>query len=120
MKTKEDIETLEKTIGQLQATHREISLLSKKAPNDAVNVLKLRMINSIIVVANGLLGDSYKPLAGFEEFDEDDMPSTSDVVFVVAQYLEEIGRFRSDNIVGRGRGRVYLLAGEPSNVPATG
>ncbi len=119
MKTKADIDTLEKTMGQLQAVHREISILSKKSPNDAVNVLKLRMINSIIVVANGLLGDSYKPLAGFEEFDEDDMPSTSDVVFVVAQYLEEIGRFRSDHIVGHGFDRVYVLCGKPSSIPAT-
>lgn len=63
METKEDIATLKKTIGQLRTAHGEVSLLSKKAPNDAVNVFKLRLINSIIVVANGLLGDSYKPLA---------------------------------------------------------
>ena len=120
MKTKEDIETLEKARGQLQAVHREISILSKKSPNDAVNVFKLGMINSIIVVANGLLGDSYTPLAGFEKFDEDDLPSTSDVAFVVAQYLEEIERFRSAHIVGRGLKRVYVLSGKPSDIPANG
>ena len=119
MKTKEDIETLEKTRGQLQAVHREISILSKKSPSDAVNVFKLGMINSIIVVANGLLGDSYTPLAGFEKFDEDDSPSTSDVAFVVAQYLEEIERFRSDHIVVHGMKRVYLLSGKPSDIRAT-
>lgn len=120
LRTREDIETLEKTVGQLQAVHREVALLSRKSPNDAVNLFKLKTINSIIVVANRLLGDSYRPIAGFEEFDEDDMPSTSDVVFVVAQYLEEIGRFRSDHIVNDGPRRVYLLAGEPSDIRAIG
>ena len=99
MKTKEDIETLEKTKGQLQAVHREISILSKKSPNDPVNTFKLAMINSVLSVANGLLGDSYKPFAGFERFDDDELPSTSDVAFVVAQYIEGIVRFRSDHTV---------------------
>jgi len=119
MKTKEDIETLEKTRGQLQAVHREISILSKKAPNDAVDVFKLALINTIIVVANNLLGSSYTPLEGFEKFDEDDTPSTSDVAFVIAQYLEEIERFRSDHIVVHLSRRVYVLSGKPSDVRAT-
>ena len=118
LETKKNIETLEKTRGQLQAVHREISILSRKSPNDAVNAFKLRMINPIIVVANSLLGESYMPLAEFEEFDEDDLPSTSDVAFVVAQYLEEIGRFRSDHIVRDGSKRVYLLSGRPSDIRA--
>ena len=119
MKTKEDIDTLEKTMGQLQAAHREISILSKKSPNDAVNVFKLGMINTIIVVANSLLGSSYTPLEGFEKFHEDDLPSTSDVTFVIAQYLKEIERFRSDHIVIHHYKPVYLLSGKPSDVPAT-
>ena len=118
LKTKEDIETLEKTLGQLQAVHREISILSKKSPNDGVNTFKLRMINSIIAVGNDLLGESYKPVAGFEKFDEDELPSTSDVAFVVAQYLEEIGRFRTDHIVYDRSQRVYLLGGKPSEIRA--
>jgi len=118
MRTTEDIETLEKTRGQLQAVHREISILSKKSPNDAVNVFKLGLINTIIVVANGFLGSSYTPLEGFEKFDEDDSPSTSDVAFVIAQYLEEIERFRADHIVVHHSRRVYVLSGEPSSIPA--
>ena len=118
MKTKADIEILEKTMGQLRVIHQEISILSKKSPNDAVNVFKLRLINSVLNAANGLLGESYRPLADFEEFDEDDLPSTSDVAFVVAQYMEEIGRFRSDHIVLNGFKRVYVLSGKPSNICA--
>ena len=105
-------------MGQLRVIHQEISILSKKSPNDAVNVFKLRLINSVLNAANGLLGESYRPLADFEEFDEDDLPSTSDVAFVVAQYMEEIGRFRSDHIVLNGFKRVYVLSGKPSNICA--
>ena len=93
MKTKDDIERLEKTIGQLGAIHREISLLSKKSPNDAVNPFKLSMINGVIEIANEVLGHAYKPLEGFDRFDDDNAPSTSDVVFVVAHYIEEIRTF---------------------------
>ena len=59
MKTQDDIEKLEKTIGQLGAIHREISLLSKKSPNDAINPFKLKTINTIVEAANDVLGKSY-------------------------------------------------------------
>ena len=118
MKTQEDVEKLEKTIGQLNAIHREISLLSKKSPSDAVNPLKLRMINKVIEIANSVLGRDYKPIDGFDQFDDDDVPSTSDVVFVIAQYMEEIERFRTDHVVKHDYKWVYVLGGRPSNVLA--
>lgn len=116
MKTRADVEKLEKTIGQLAATHREISLLSKKSPNDGVNSFKLKLINSVIEAANEFLGQAYSPIEGFELFDEDKLPSTSDVVFVVAQYLEEIERYRQDNVVKHEYKRVYVLDGGPSTI----
>ena len=118
MKTREDIELLEKTIGQLRAIHREISVLSKKSPSDAVNLFKLRMINGIIEAANHVLGQAYAPIRGFEQFEEDDIPSTSDVVFVLAQYMEEIERFRKDNVVIENFKEVYVLDGSPSELLA--
>ena len=99
MKTQVDVDKLKKTIGQLIAIHREISLLSKKSPNDAINSFKLKTINEIIASANDVLGQSYRPVKGFEQFEENDVPTTSDVVFIVAQYKEEISRFRKDNRV---------------------
>ena len=116
MKTRSDVEKLEKTIGQLAATHREVSLLSKKSPNDGVNSFKLKLINGVIEAANQILGQAYKPIQGFELFDEDNLPSTSDVVFVVAQYLEEIERYRQDNVVLHEYKRVYVLDGKPSRI----
>lgn len=118
MKTLDDVEKLEKTIGQLGAIHREISLLSKKSPNDAVNPFKLKTINTIIEVANDVLGESYKVVQGFDKFEDDDAPSTSDVVFIVAQYMEEIERFRTDHVVTHNSRKVYVLDGAPSDISA--
>ena len=116
MKTKDDIKKLEKTIGQLRAIHCEISLLSKKSPTDAVNSFKLTMINKIIEMANHVLGETYKPIDDFEKFDDDDVPSTSDVVFVVAQYIKEAERLRDNHIMPQRGKWVYLLNGEPSDI----
>ena len=118
MKTREDIEQLEKTIGQLAAIHREMSLLSKKSPNDAVNKFKLKRINRALEVANSVLGNRYTPVEGFERFEEDDAPSNSDVVLVLAQYSEEVERYRRDNVVRHDYKHVYVLNGKPSKVLA--
>lgn len=118
MKSIEDIEKLEKTIGQLKAVHGEMSLLSKKSQNDAVNKFKLGMINKVIASANDVLGSDYRPFEDFEAFDVDDLPSNSDVVFVIAQYLEEVERYRTDNVVNHDYKWVYLIEGEPSEILA--
>ena len=118
MKVREDVERLEKTTGQLGAIHREMSLLSRKSPSDAVNTFKLKMINMVIETANEILGNEYVPLQGFDKFDDDNVPSTSDVVFVVAQYIEEIERCRKDHVVYHDHKEVYVLNGKPSTILA--
>ncbi len=99
-----DVEKLEKIMGQLEGLHREISALAKKSPNDGLNEFKLKFVNSALAKANEFLGNDYKPLDGFERFDADELPTNSDVTFILASYLEEIERMRADNIkvnVGR-------------------
>lgn len=98
MQTEDEVESLEKITGQLKALHSEISILTRKSPNDSPNSFKLRIINSIIERANQVFGSKYTPLDDFDGFDLDDMPSNSDVVIILSQYLEEAERFRSDNI----------------------
>lgn len=99
MDSKEDIERLEKLVGQLQGLYAEIGALAKKNPKDAVNPFKLKLINRVLAMGNEVLGDKYRPFEEFEQFDSDDVPSTSDVTMVIAQYMEETERFRSDNVV---------------------
>ncbi|KEO90473.1 hypothetical protein EH31_10320 [Erythrobacter longus] len=118
MKSKSDVEALEKLIGQLQGLHSEISLLAKKAPSDAVNAFKLRLINNVIAAANDVLGPNYLPFGDFEAFNADDVPSTSDVALVLAQYMEEAERYRSDNVkYWKGRW-VYVVNGDSSDIPS--
>jgi len=97
--TKDEVQILEKIMGQLEGLHREISALARKSPNDALNKFKLKFVNGVLSRANNLLGEAYKPLDGFNVFDEDDLPTNSDITFVLSAYLEEIERKRADNII---------------------
>lgn len=116
MKSEQDIENLEKLIGQLKALHAEVSLLSKKSPSDAVNAFKLKLINKCLAFGNEVLGESYKPFDDFAAFDSDDVPSNSDVTMVIAQYLEEAERYRSDNVMMSSGWYYYKLGGEKSSI----
>lgn len=96
--TKKDVDTFEKLQAQLDGLHTEISALSKKSQNDALNKFKLKFVNQIISEANDLLGDKYKPFKDFELFDENDMPTNSDVAMMLTQYLNCLEKLRADNI----------------------
>ena len=116
MNNTDDIDKLEKSIGQLKALHSEVSQLAKKSPSDALNAFKLKMINSALATSNEVLGAKYRPIDGFDAFDLDDVPSNSDVVMVLAQYLEEAERFRSDNVTPYSGRYYYKIDGERSEV----
>lgn len=116
MKSRNDVEQLEKLIGQLQGLHSEIGLLAKKSPNDGVNPFKLRLINGVLTSAIDVLKPRYVPFEDFESFDPDDVPSTSDVALVLAQYIEEAERYRSDNVKYSGGRWFYIIDGEVSDI----
>lgn len=92
-----DIELFEKVENQLIGLYTEVSVLSKKKPDDAINLFKLKIINSVITHANNILGDE-RPFTDFESFDADAIPSNSDVVVTVSQYINCMEKVRSDNI----------------------
>lgn len=99
---KENVDVFEKLSGQLISVYEEISLLSKKNPNDAVNKFKLKFINKLVKDSNKFLSKRYKPFGDFDSFDEDDIPQNSDVVFILSQYLQCFEKLRSDNVIIRG------------------
>ncbi len=103
---REDVDTYEKLGGQLLGLHDELSLLSKKSPQDAVNTFKLKFINVLLEQANNFLGDSYRPFNDFKKFDLDDVPQNSDVVFILSQYTQCFEKLKADNVVFR-NGRWY-------------
>lgn len=95
--TLEEIDIFEKVQSQLESLHSEIGALSKKAQNDAINKFKLKFINQVLGDANNILGEKYKPFFDFDLFDENELPTNSDVTFIVSQYLGCIEKLKVDN-----------------------
>ncbi len=96
--TKQEVDTFEKVQSQLEGLHTEISSLSKKSQNDALNKFKLKCVNQILTEANKLLGEKYRPFPDFAVFDEIDLPNNSDVAMILTQYLSCFEKLRSDNV----------------------
>jgi hypothetical protein len=96
--TEEEVNKFEKIQGQMQGLHTEIGTLSRKTPDGALNKFKLKFINQILVNANEFLKGEYKPLDGFDKFEEDDLPTNSDVTIILQQYLSCLEKLRSDNV----------------------
>jgi hypothetical protein len=109
---KTDVDIFEKLSGQLLSVYDEIALLSKKNPNDAVNKFKLKFVNKLINDSNTHLSEKYRPFDDFENFDEDDIPQNSDVVFILSQYIQCFEKLRSDNVVQAGVGWYWKVEGE--------
>lgn len=83
---------------KFEALYAEIGLLSKKNPNDGINTFKLKYINKILEQANNILKEERKPFSDFASFEEDSLPTNSDVTMVLAQYLGCMEELRSANI----------------------
>jgi len=109
MITRNNAELLERLIGKLEGMHAEITALCKKSSSDAVNRFKLGFINPALAQCNELLGKGYQPLESFTGFNVDDVPSNSDVGFVIAQYLEALEKLRSHNVKLTNTGWQYDL-----------
>ena len=83
---------------QLEALYTEIRSLSKKNPNDGINTFKLKYINKTLEEANNILKEERKPFSDFTFFEEDNLPTNSDVTMIIGQYLGCMEELRSANI----------------------
>ncbi len=95
---KAEVERYEKLDIQIHGIYNELGVLSKKSPDSAINKFKLGFVNQLLSEANSLLGIEQKPFKNFELFDSDDIPSNSDVVLVVSQYISCLERLKRDNV----------------------
>ncbi len=122
--TREDVELFVKVETQIIGLYKEIGLLSKKNPNDAVNKFKLRFINQSVSDANKLLTGNYRPYSDFEVFAEEDIPTTSDVVMILEQYITALRKLQSDNTEsaevesdwGTARRSFWIINGKTSDI----
>jgi hypothetical protein len=111
---KEDVQEFEKLEQQLHSFLTEISELSKKKPNDALNKFKLKFINGALDRLNKLLGND-RPFPDFDLFDVDALPTNSDVVVILAQYSAAAHRFRANHTTKKDYNWWWVLNGKPSD-----
>lgn len=112
-----EVEIFLKLQPQLKSAYDEITLLSKKSPTEPLNKFKLKFINSMLVRANNILQNEYRPFPGeFDLFNEDDMPNNSDVVFIFSHYLTSLEKLRCDNIKSKNYNWYWLINWEISDM----
>ena len=116
--TRKEISEFEALQGQLQSFHLELTTLTKKSPNDALNKFKLGLVNSALKRANVFLGKGRRPFAGFEEFDDTVLPSNSDVLMIVSQYLSSFEKLRADNAKMFIGNWYWICSDDPSDRPS--
>lgn len=96
--TEDKVALFGKVDEQLRSFHREIGFISKKKPSDPLNNFKLGFINQTLTKANELVGDKYRPFPDFTTFDvEGTLPTASDVVMMLDQYLDALKTFKRDH-----------------------
>jgi|SRR3990167_7668862 predicted nuclease with TOPRIM domain len=107
---------------RIESLYNELTLLSRKNPNDAINEFKIELINSILEEANIITGDK-PPVKGFSKFNNDKIPSNSDAVFILGIYRKALEKIRSDNIKldfsGKWRWDIDGLGNGPTTNPPT-
>src|ERR1043166_1144864 len=83
-----DVDFFEKVKAQLHQMHNEVSVLNKTKEHKLVNKFKLGFINEKLGEANTILTGGFKPFKDFALFNVDELPTNSDVVIVLSQYLD--------------------------------
>ena len=109
---KTDIDQFETLQGQLQSFAEDLNTLAKKSPNDLLNKFKLGLVNSVLQKANAFLGNTRKPFADFGQFDDPSLPSNSDVLIMVSQYLSAFEKLRTENITATSTGWYWVVEGQ--------
>jgi hypothetical protein len=115
MKAKE-VSEFERLQAQLQSLYTEVGVLSKNKPDVALNKFKLKLVNQVLAEANKILNEQSRPFGGFSQFDEDDLPTNSDVLMILSLYLNCLEKLRADNIVNQWDGWFWQVDGETSDV----
>jgi len=93
-----DIALFDRLRPQLSALLDELKELSKKKADAAISKFKLKLVNEKLAESNGLLGSGNKPFKDFDLLDVDNVPTTSDAVIVLSQYLEALETWRSARV----------------------
>ena len=111
-----DVEAFERLHAQIAGLHSEMAGLARKDANDLVNKFKLGLVNQILRRASEVLSVTYLPFSNFTEFADEVLPSNSDVMLILNQYLAACEAFRSDHIVSEMGRWVWMIDGRASEI----
>jgi len=107
--TIEEAQNFEKLQAQLTGFYQEINALSKKNPNDKVNEFKLKIINKSLTVANKFFDKDKLPIDGFDVFELESLPSNSDVLLILGQYINCLDEYKLPFISRYGKNWYWLI-----------
>lgn len=115
------VEIYRKVVPQMGQLTHDVGELSKKSPDTAMSKFKLKVINEQLALANKLLQPPFKPMEGFDQFDDHTLPSNSDVLIALSQYLKCLSMWHAANTydkfngnhLDRTNGRYWNVEGEP-------
>lgn len=120
MKSKDEIDAFQKLILQMEKILNDFKDLSKKNPDGAVNTFKLQFVNKLLGEANIMLDKASKPFDDFDTFSEDELPTNSDVVLILTQYMAGLQNYALNNIAYNSRigDQAWIIKGKVSNIEA--
>jgi len=118
MKTMQEVDYFLKILMQAEKVLKDFNELSKKKPNDAVNRFKLSFVNTILEQSNSILDKDNKPFNSFNTFSEDDVPTNSDVVLILSQYLGCLKKYGRENTRHESFDDYWVINGKISNIIA--
>ncbi|MBP5540232.1 MAG: hypothetical protein J6X88_01155 [Bacteroidales bacterium] len=94
--TEEQIKVYETISPLLKAAFDEVKEFSKKKQEELLNVKKVKMINRLLEKAKDVL-KSESSYDFLDVLDENELPSNSDVVLIMSQYISAMNSFRHDH-----------------------
>jgi hypothetical protein len=116
MRSTKEVDLFLKLLIQTKKVLEDFLELSRKKPDGAVNKFKLTLVNTILEQANSILDTANKPFGSFSIFNEDDVPTNSDVVVILSQYLGCLKKFGRDNTRYHDYRHYWLINGKLSDI----
>ena len=75
-----------------EGLYNEMKDLTKKSPNETLNAFKIKSLNRVLSPIKEILKN--QPTALFlDVLDETDLPTNSDVVIILSQYITSMNKF---------------------------
>lgn len=80
----------------LKSAFDEVKEFSKKKQDEELNIKKVKMINRLLEKAKEILED--EPTVDYLELlDEDELPTNSDAVLTMSQFISAMNKFHEDH-----------------------